>query len=122
MSRAMSVRTIILTPVALLLTLGLASSAGAQYKSDPPRRSFLFKDARGELAAARARKDTAVTLVVAAMPGANPRAVRLVAALGGTSGSERTTSITCACDCRSTVSSALSGTRWSIAPTFRSAG
>src|SRR5688572_17478903 len=86
MSRAMSVRTTILIPVALFLSVGLAAAAGAQYKSDPPRRSFLFKDARGELAAARARGDTAVTLVVAAMHGANRRAARLVTALGGSVG------------------------------------
>lgn len=64
----------------------LASGAllQAQQQVDPPRRPFLFKDARGELAAARARGDTSVTLVVAAMPGANAKAAALVQQLGGT--------------------------------------
>lgn len=74
----------------LVLTLGilsLVSVAGAQrpprIESDPPRRPFLFKDARGEIAAARARGDTAVTLVIASMPGANARLVRRIGLLGG---------------------------------------
>lgn len=67
----------------LLLLLG-TSTLFAQVKSDPPRRPFLFKDARGELAAARARGDTMVTLVIAAMPGANVRAAKLAGQLGGT--------------------------------------
>ncbi len=67
-----------------LLTTFAASELLAQVKSDPPRRPFLFKDARGELAAARARGDTMITLVVASLSGANAKAVRLVAQLGGT--------------------------------------
>lgn len=55
-----------------------------QRTSDPPRRPFLFKDARGEIAGARARGDTNVLLVVASMPGANARVARLVGLLGGT--------------------------------------
>jgi hypothetical protein len=43
-------------------------------RSIPPGRSFLFKDARGELAAARARGDSGVSVVVASMPGANSKA------------------------------------------------
>ncbi|MBL8962190.1 MAG: S8 family serine peptidase [Gemmatimonadetes bacterium] len=76
-------------PVAVLVLLaGAARDAAAQgpYRSDPPRRSFLFKDARGEIAAARARGDTTVTLVVASMAGANPKVVALVTRLGGTVG------------------------------------
>lgn len=75
-------RTFLFTGAALL-TLMLASQASAQYKSDPPRRNFLFKDARGELAAARARGDSTVTLVVASMQGANARVARLVTEAGG---------------------------------------
>ena len=70
--------------LACLLSAVSALPLAAQFRSDPPRRPFLFKDARGELAAARARGDTMVTLVVASMPGANARAVRLVTGLGGT--------------------------------------
>ncbi|MGH7711313.1 MAG: S8 family serine peptidase, partial [Gemmatimonadaceae bacterium] len=74
----------------IAISLGLASLVGslgleAQQRSpDPPRRPFLFKDARGEIAAARARGDTTVLLVIASMPGANARVVQLVRQLGGT--------------------------------------
>ncbi len=76
-----------IVPVAvLLLAAGIAQDAAAQasYKSDPPRRAFLFKDARGEIAAARARGDTTVTLVVASMAGQNAKVAALVKKLGGT--------------------------------------
>ncbi len=49
-----------------------------------PRRPFLFKDSRGEVAAARVRGESDVLVVVAAMPGANPRLARAIAQLGGT--------------------------------------
>ena len=49
-----------------------------------PRRPFLFKDGRSEIAAARARGDHAVTLVIASMPGANARLARTITELGGT--------------------------------------
>ncbi len=71
-------------PLAVSASLLLAvSSLGAQ-SVDPPRRPFLFKDARGELAAARARGDSGVTIVVASMPGANAKAAALAKRLGGT--------------------------------------
>lgn len=60
-----------------------AVEAQSRATTDPPRRPFLFKDARGELASARARGDTTVTLVVASMPGQNARAAALVQQLGG---------------------------------------
>ena len=68
-----------------LLSLGLlliltVSSIAAQI----PRRSFLFKDARGELAQARARGATDVLLVIASMPEQNERVVQAIAELGGT--------------------------------------
>ena len=73
----------------VVLSLGLislvASALPAQPRaSDPPRRSFLFKDARGEIAAAKARGDTTVLLVVASMPGANAKVAKLVTQVGGT--------------------------------------
>lgn len=76
--------------IAALALLGAAlalptPSLDAQSRQpDPPRRPFLFKDARGELAAARARGDTGVTLVVAGMPGGNARLAAEVKRLGGT--------------------------------------
>ncbi|HEX4936252.1 MAG TPA: S8 family serine peptidase, partial [Gemmatimonadaceae bacterium] len=72
---------------ALVGALLLPALAAAQPRAiDPPRRPFLFKDARGELAAARARGDTMVTLVVASMPGQNAKAAALARQLGGTIG------------------------------------
>jgi hypothetical protein len=71
------------TTTALLIALLLGAPALQAQRGDPPRRPFLFKDARGELAAARARGDSAVTLVVAAMPGANARAAQRTLQLGG---------------------------------------
>ncbi|MEO7514148.1 MAG: S8 family serine peptidase [Gemmatimonadaceae bacterium] len=77
-------RIALVAPLLMLLT---PSGAQAQSpSSDPARRPFLFKDARGEVAAARARGDTTVTLVVASMPGQNARAAALVKQLGGTIG------------------------------------
>lgn len=68
-----------------LASLLLAASVPAQPRtSDPARRAFLFKDARGEIAAARARGDTTVLLVIASMPGTNAKVARLVTQLGGT--------------------------------------
>lgn len=73
------------SPFFLLSALLLGgTSLAAQPHVDAPRRPFLFKDARGELAAARARGDTSVTVVMASMPGANAKAAALVARLGGT--------------------------------------
>ena len=78
----------ILPVAAVLLAAGVPRDIAAQasYRSDPPRRAFLFKDARGEVAAARARGDTTVTLVVASMRGQNARVAALVTKLGGTIG------------------------------------
>ena len=67
--------------ILLLLALFLVvTPATAQVE----RRPFLFKDARGELAAARVREASDVLLVIAAMPGANARVSRRIAGLGGT--------------------------------------
>ncbi len=51
--------------------------------AQPPRRPFLFKDARGELAQARARGEGEVVLVMAAMPGRNARLAAAVEGMGG---------------------------------------
>src|SRR5437899_7318821 len=69
------------TPLVLaLLGLLAAGQGGAQ----TPRRGVLFKDSRADLAAARARGQKDAVLVIASMPGANPRVARLIAAAGGT--------------------------------------
>src|SRR5215204_3256876 len=84
----MSPKTRILPVAVLLLAAGIARDTAAQasYKSDPPRRAFLFKDARGEVAAARARGYTTVTPVVASMAGQNAQVAALVKKPRGTIG------------------------------------
>lgn len=65
----------------LAFTLVLAANgAQAQMLSRP----LLFKDGRVEIAAARARGDTAVTLVIAARPGRNAGLAAAITGLGGT--------------------------------------
>ncbi len=64
----------------LLVLFATAQAAHAQ----APRRSFLFKDARSELAAARARGASTVLLVIASMPKANAAAAKAIEAMGGT--------------------------------------
>jgi hypothetical protein len=66
------------TVVTLALLLSV-STASAQV----PRRPFLFKDARGELAQARARGESDVLLVIASMPGQNRRVAEAVSGMGG---------------------------------------
>ena len=46
--------------------------------AEVPRRPFLFKDARGEIAQARARGEKEVLLVIASMPGKNSNVARLI--------------------------------------------
>jgi Subtilase family len=64
----------------LLLMLAMGSGAAS---AQTPRRPFLFKDARSEIAAARARGDEDVLLVIASMPGANATVAKTIAAMGG---------------------------------------
>jgi subtilase family protein len=68
--------------VQLYLAVSLALCAQVATAQNA-RRSFLFKDSRGELAAARARGDSTVLLVIAAVPGGNARVAKAIAALGG---------------------------------------
>ena len=64
-------------PLYLAITMVVAApSLSAQVTA---RRPFLFKDARSEIAAARARGDADVLLVIASMPGANERVARIIA-------------------------------------------
>ncbi|MCZ6918234.1 MAG: S8 family serine peptidase [Gemmatimonadetes bacterium] len=68
-------------PLCLAVTMAVAAqSLSAQVTA---RRPFLFKDARSEMAAARARGDADVLLVIASMPGANERVATLITAWGG---------------------------------------
>ncbi|MYB98815.1 MAG: hypothetical protein F4X60_09695, partial [Gemmatimonadetes bacterium] len=71
----------VVTAFAALVFLSLATPPEAA--AQPPRRPFLFKDARGELAQARARGESEVVLVMAAMPGRNARLAAAVEGMGG---------------------------------------
>ena len=59
-------------------------TAAPSVSAQAPRRPFMFKDARSEVAAARVRGDSDVLLIIASMPGANARVARIITALGGT--------------------------------------
>ena len=71
----------VLTAFLTLLVLGLATPPGAD--AQPVRRPYLFKDARGELAQARARGESEVVVVIASMPGRNARVAAVIEAMGG---------------------------------------
>lgn len=70
----------ILTALLTLLLPGLLAPA---VQAQPERRPYLFKDARGELAQARARGDAEVVVVIASMPGRNARVAAAIEAMGG---------------------------------------
>ena len=69
-----------------LLTLALAGLAEPTDAQQDSPRPFLFKDARGELAAARAEGESEVLLIIASTRGENPRAAELVEEKGGSVG------------------------------------
>ena len=56
----------------------------AELQAQAPRRAFLFKDSRGELAQARARGESDVLVVLASMNGQNGRVAQAIEAMGGT--------------------------------------
>jgi hypothetical protein len=68
------------TPLCLAIIVFASAALPAQ---QVPRRPFLYKDARGELAAARARGDREVLLVIASAVGANARVAAAATQLGG---------------------------------------
>src|SRR5690242_1965564 len=76
MSRALAVLT-------LLTTLASVAPRPASGQLAPPRRPFLFKDDRGDLATAHARRDTAVTVIIAAMPGTTGQLAQTIQRMGG---------------------------------------
>src|ERR1051325_616794 len=67
-------------PLCLAILVFVSAALPAQ---QVPRRPFLYKDARGELAAARARGDRDLLLVIASAVGANARVAAAVTQLGG---------------------------------------
>src|SRR5262249_32642825 len=67
--------------LASALGLGLSAAVGS---AQVARRPFLFKDGRGEVAAARARGERDVTAIMAAMPGATAQLAAAIGAIGGT--------------------------------------
>lgn len=77
MSRALAAVTLL----AALASVGPASATG---QLAPPRRPFLFKDDRGDIATAHAKGDKNVTVIIAAMPGATGQLAQLIQGMGGT--------------------------------------
>src|SRR5436309_3881078 len=73
-----------LAAITLLATLASIAPRGASGQLAPPRRPFLFKDDRGDIATAHARGDTAVTVIIAAMPGATSQLAQTIQRMGGT--------------------------------------
>jgi hypothetical protein len=73
-----------LAALTLLATLASIAPQPASGQLAPPRRPFLFKDDRGDLATAHARGDTNVTVIIAAMPGATGQLAQTIQAMGGT--------------------------------------
>src|SRR5580765_667803 len=73
-----------LAALALLAALASIAPQHASGQLASPRRPFLFKDDRGDLATAHARGDTAVTVIIAAMPGATGQLAQTIQRMGGT--------------------------------------
>jgi hypothetical protein len=75
------------TIAAIACGLGLAMMSLAVLAQSPstaePKRQFLFKDSRGELADARAKGKSTVSLVIASARGMNARVAAEVRSLGG---------------------------------------
>jgi hypothetical protein len=68
----------------LRLLLALLIIVAPSLSAQVARRPFMFKDARGEVAQARARGEMDVLVVIASMPGANARVASTIASWGGT--------------------------------------
>src|ERR1051325_1123740 len=73
-----------LATLTLLVTLTATAPSPASGQLAPSRRPFLFKDDRGDIATANARGDTAITVIIAAMPGAASRLAQTIQGMGGT--------------------------------------
>ena len=73
-----------LAALTLLATLASLAPRPASGQLAPPRRPFLFKDDRGDIATAHARGDTSVTVIIAAMPGATGQLAQTIKSMGGT--------------------------------------
>src|SRR5688572_30609720 len=67
----------------LLVALPMAVLGLGTLVAQVPKRPFLYKDARSELATLRARGDTVVVVLIAAATGANDQVVAAVERLGG---------------------------------------
>ena len=81
---AVSARFPLILPLAAVALAAVAVAAlPSPAAAQPERRPYLFKDARGELAQARARGESEVVLVIASMPGRNARVAAAVEGMGG---------------------------------------
>ena len=67
----------------LLAVVASIVPQSAQGQLAPARRPFLFKDNRGDIAMAHARGDTALTVIIAAMPGATGKLAQTIQGMGG---------------------------------------
>ena len=67
----------------LLAVLASIAPQPAPGQIAPSRRPFLFKDNRGDIATAHARGDTALTVIIAAMPGATGQLAQTIQGMGG---------------------------------------
>jgi len=76
MSRALACLT-------LLAAAASIAPPSAQGQFAPARRPFLFKDNRDNIATAHARGDTALTVVIAVMPGATGQLAQTIQEMGG---------------------------------------
>src|SRR3954447_26011971 len=73
-----------LAALTLLATLASLAPQPAAGQLAPPRRPFLFKDDRGDIASAHARGEKQITVIIAAMPGATGQLAQIIQAMGGT--------------------------------------
>lgn len=80
MQRALTTVTFFAT----LVSIAWIAPPAASGQLAPPRRPFLFKDDRGDIATAHARGDKDVTVIIAAMPGATSQLAQIIQGMGGT--------------------------------------
>ncbi|MCX5767449.1 MAG: hypothetical protein NTZ43_09540 [Gemmatimonadetes bacterium] len=71
-------------PLNCIILYTVAACTAISASGQSARRPFLFKDSRAEVAAARARGEKELTLVIASARGANAKLAKTILAMGGT--------------------------------------
>ena len=71
-------------PLNCIILYTVAACTALSASGQSARRPFLFKDSRAEVAAARARGEKELTLVIASARGANAKLAKTILAMGGT--------------------------------------